>query len=108
MTNANVVRLRRLIIAEAARFPELAQRYYVGAPEQTIAALARVIAAHAARGSLNTADATMAAHHLAFLILGMPLDRALFQLDKGQLPPGKLNAIADAGVEAFLAAYARR
>jgi TetR/AcrR family transcriptional regulator, mexJK operon transcriptional repressor len=108
VTNANVVRLRRLIIAEAARFPELARRYYVGAPEQTIAALARVIAAHASRGSLNTADATMAAHHLAFLILGMPLDRALFQLDKGPLPRGELDAIADAGVEAFLAAYGRR
>lgn len=106
VTSVNVVRLRRLIVGEAARFPELAREYYAVAPEQTIAALARVIEAHAARGTFAITDSATAARHLAFLILGETLDRALFMTEP--VAPGErgLNAIADSGIDAFLAAYA--
>jgi TetR/AcrR family transcriptional regulator, mexJK operon transcriptional repressor len=50
----------------------------------------------------------LAAHHFAWLVLGMPMDRGLF-LPATELSDGTdLDALADAGVRVFLAAYTRR
>jgi TetR/AcrR family transcriptional repressor of mexJK operon len=99
-----VLQLRRLIIAEAGRFPELARTYYARAPERVLATLASSLQQLADRGLLRLDDALLAANHFAFLVLGPPLDKAMFCGDNS-FTPAELDGFADAGMRAFLAAY---
>lgn len=100
-----VLRLRRLVIGEAGRFPELAREYYERVPQRVYSALAEVLSAYAAKGKLKVADPTLAAHHFAWLTLGMPLDRGMFAADDAPATSSELDRIADAAVTVFLAAY---
>src|SRR5947209_4757575 len=51
-----VLQLRRLVIAEAARFPDLACTYYERAPERVLAALAAALQQLADRGHVRLDD----------------------------------------------------
>lgn len=97
-----VVQLRRLLIAEAARFPDLARTYYEQVPRRVLQALADGLEGLNDRGALRLAHAPTAATHLAFLIVGLPLDQAMFCVEAG---PEQAEALAMAGVRAFLQAY---
>ena len=99
-----VLRLRRLVIGEAGRFPELARTYYRRAPERVLAALAACLERLAARGLLRLDDPLLAANHFAFLVLS-PMDKAMFIGVDERPAPGELDRLADAGVRVFLAAY---
>jgi TetR/AcrR family transcriptional repressor of mexJK operon len=99
-----VVALRRLLIAESRRFPEIAREYYERAPGLVMTTLAARLAALAEKGRLRVADPMTAAEHFAFLVMGAPLDRALLGLGTDR-PPDELDAVALAGVGAFLRAY---
>jgi TetR/AcrR family transcriptional repressor of mexJK operon len=99
-----IVALRRLLIAESRRFPEIAREYYERAPGLVMTTLATRLAALAEQGRLRVADPMMAAEHFAFLVMGAPLDRALLGLGTDR-PPDELDAVALAGVGAFLRAY---
>ena len=102
-----VLRLRRLVLGEAGRFPGLAQRYYELVPGRVYQALADLFQQLAARGLLSVDDPTLAAHHFAWLALGLPMDVAMF--DEEKLPgPAELERLADAAARVFLAAYASR
>ncbi len=92
------------MIGASPQVPDLARAYYERAPEQTIAALADCMAALTARGLLRTGDPQSAAAHFAFLVIGRALDKSLFCGDR-PFSARELNAQADAGVTAFLAAY---
>ncbi|WP_203664961.1 TetR/AcrR family transcriptional regulator [Actinocatenispora rupis] len=103
-----VLRLRRLIILEAARFPKLAAEYRRRAPDRVITALTEAFRTLHARGELETPDPLRAAQHYSFLVLGATLDAMLFDPD-GPLPTtAEREQIADDGVRAFLAAYRPR
>ena len=100
-----VLRLRRLVLGEAGRFPDLARRYYEAVPARTYAALADLIGGFAERGELRVEDTLLAAHHFAWLTLGLPLDQSMF--DPERLPTeNELDRLAGAAVDVFLAAYA--
>jgi TetR/AcrR family transcriptional regulator, mexJK operon transcriptional repressor len=99
-----IVALRRLLIAESRRFPEIAREYYERAPGLVMTTLATRLAVLAEEGRLHVADPMMAAEHFAFLVMGAPLDRALLGLGTDR-PPDELDAVALAGVAAFLRAY---
>ena len=101
-----VLQLRRLMIAESGRFPDLARAYYERAPERVIAALAAALQQFAGRERLRLEDPLLAASHLAFLILGSALDRAMFCGDES-VADANLHRYADAAVRVFLAAYGR-
>ncbi|GAB3417533.1 TetR/AcrR family transcriptional regulator [Flindersiella endophytica] len=104
-----VVRLRRLLIGEAERFPELAREYYQRAPDRVMTALADAMARLGERGLLSVAeDPRQASEHFAFLVLGAPLDRALFTPsdDDGFTDADKRRVLA--GVDVFLRAYGPR
>ncbi len=103
-----VLQLRRLIIGEAGRFPELARTYYERVPERVVATLASHMQRLAERGLLRLDDPLLAAHHLAWLILAIPMDRAMFCGDDEGFTAADLERFADAGVRVFLAAYGRR
>ncbi|MEU3909367.1 TetR/AcrR family transcriptional regulator [Streptomyces goshikiensis] len=102
------LQLRRLLIAEAGRFPEVAADYYRRAPERTIAALASCFEHLSVRGLLRLNDPLLAARHFAWLILAIPMDRAMFFARDDIQSPAELERLADEGVRVFLAAYADR
>jgi TetR/AcrR family transcriptional repressor of mexJK operon len=107
VSRPQVLQLRRLVIGEATRLTELARTYYDAAPERTLAELADCFAALAGRGLLTVPDPTLAAGHFAFLVLGRTLDRALFRGDDAVGTATDRDALADAAVTVFLAAYGR-
>jgi len=100
-----VLALRRMIIGEASRQPELARLYYARAPEGTLTDLAAAFTRLTEQGVLRTPDPRLAADHFAFLVLGLPLDKALFHVGDAVFTRAELRTHADAGVTAFLAAY---
>lgn len=102
-----VIRLRRLIIGESGRLPELARTYYERAPERTLTRLAECFGELAERGVLAVEDPMLAAEHFAFLILGRPLDRALFHGQEQPLAPADVVRLTAPGVRVFLAAYGK-
>lgn len=97
------VPLRRLLVMESGRFPDLVSEYRSRAPEAVISALAALFADMASAGHLEIDDPTLAAEHFAFLVMGADLDRGTFT---GEHPPrGRVRKHALLGAEAFLRAY---
>ena len=103
-----VLQLRRLVIGEAARFPELGRTFYEQGPGRTIAALAAAFERLAARGVLQLDDPLLAAAHFNWLVLSIPLNRAMLLGTDEPASAAELDRYADAGVRVFLAAYAAR
>jgi TetR/AcrR family transcriptional regulator, mexJK operon transcriptional repressor len=102
-----ILQLRRLVIGEAGRFPELGQTFYEQGPGRTIAALATVFERLAERGVLQLDDPRLAAAHFNWLVMSIPLNRAMFLGEDRPPARAELNRYADAGARAFLAAYAQ-
>ena len=104
-TDPRVVQLRRLLIGEAHRFPDLAAEYYRLAPGRVMSTLAAALEDLARRGRLQVPDPVRAAEQLAFLVLGPALDRAMFGGRRARRDTAALARAADDGVRAFLAVY---
>jgi TetR/AcrR family transcriptional repressor of mexJK operon len=100
----DVVRLRRLIISEAERHPDLAATYFDHAPRQAIETLAVGFARLGERGLLQVADPNTAATQFAYLVLGPLVDRRLFHPGR-RIAARELSVHAQAAVVTFLAAY---
>ena len=100
--------LRRLVIGEASRFPELGRLFYERGPGRTITALAASFERLAQRGLLVLGDPQLAAAHFNWLIMSVPLNRAMLLGDDEPPSPAELQRSGDAGVRVFLAAYGRR
>jgi TetR/AcrR family transcriptional repressor of mexJK operon len=99
------VQLRRLVIGEAGRFPDLAREYYERVPQRVIAALATQLQRLTERGLLRVEDPLLGAKHLAWLVLGTSLDAAMFRVDSEGSTLADLDHQADRAVAVFLAAY---
>jgi TetR/AcrR family transcriptional regulator, mexJK operon transcriptional repressor len=100
-----VQRFRRLVIAEAARFPELGTAYYEGAFTVTLDALARVLDGLVARDLLRIDDTVRAANQLAGLTLWLPSNRIMMTGRLDAVAPDEIDAGVESGVSVFLAAY---
>ena len=100
----SIVQLRRLVIGEANRLPDLARTYYERAPERTLKALAASFGRLAERGLLQLDDPMVAAGHFAFLVIGRALDKSLFS-GADSYSRAQLIEQADAGAAVFLRAY---
>jgi TetR/AcrR family transcriptional repressor of mexJK operon len=99
-----VMQLRRLVIAEAARFPELGRVFHEQGPQRTVAALADAFEHLAGRGVLRVADARVAATQFNWLVMAEPLNRAML-LGEDAAGPAEIERWAADGVRTFLAAY---
>lgn len=101
----HLVQMRRIIMAEAARFPDVARTWYERGPLLTQETLAREFARLADRGLLRFDDAEEAAAYFNWLILSIPVNHAM--LLPTDPAPGRraLERYADEGVRIFLAAY---
>lgn len=100
----DLVRLRRMLIGEAERFPVLAHTWYANGPEQSIALFAGWFAALDDRGVLHVPDPMLAAQTFNWLVLSTPLNRAM-ALGTPSTIPNDLDGYADEAVRVFLAAY---
>jgi TetR/AcrR family transcriptional regulator, mexJK operon transcriptional repressor len=104
VTQPHLVGLRRLIIGEAGRFPDLARSWHRSAPERAHATLARAITRLAKRGLVDAPDPMLAAQHLNYLILSIPLNEAMFAI-RERHDQADLHRWADEAVSVWLAAY---
>jgi TetR/AcrR family transcriptional regulator, mexJK operon transcriptional repressor len=100
-----VMQLRRLVIAEAGRFPDLGRLFHERGPGRTIAALATAFQHLAARGALQADDPQTAAEHFNWLVMSTPVNRVMLCGDTELPDRASLSHYADAGTRAFLAAY---
>ncbi len=100
-----MMQLRRLVIGEAGRFPELGRLFYDSGPGRTIDTLAATFESLAARGALRLQDPRLAAEHFNWLVMAAPLNRVMLCGDAGLPAQADLDRYADAGTRAFLAAY---
>lgn len=103
-----LMQLRRVVIGEVSRFPELGQCLYEGGPKRAMAALTKVFSELAERGVLAIDDAEIAASQFNWLIMSEPLNRVMMLGDDSVPTPAALRRHADEGVRVFLAAYAAR
>jgi AcrR family transcriptional regulator len=100
-----IMQLRRLVIGEVGRFPELAKALFDGGPRRAISALGAALKDLADRGHLAIDDPDLAASQFNWLIMGEPLNRVML-LGDGAIPtPAALRRHAAEGVRMFLAAY---
>lgn len=100
-----LLQLRRLVIAEAERFPELGQALNERGPMRSINRLARAFVGYRERGHLRMDDPRAAASFFNWLVMGAPTNDAMM-LGSGHIPvPAALEAHAREATRIFLAAY---
>jgi TetR/AcrR family transcriptional repressor of mexJK operon len=102
----DVLRLRRLVLAEADRFPEVGRAWFDRGFDRTLVILGEAMRLLADRGLLrNISDPTAAAYQFAGLVMYQPMNQVMFAGTDALPPADKLNRIADSAVEVFLASY---
>ena len=100
-----LMQLRRLVIGEAGRFPELGRVLQESGPGRAVAGLASALARWTDRGLLSIDDPQAAASHLNWLVMGEPVNRAMFLGDAAIPGPEALRHHAADGIRVFFAAY---
>jgi len=100
-----VLRLRRLVIANADRFPDVRRNWYEQGFERVLATLATTFQSLADRKLLRLGDPLLAANHFVGLLLWIPVNKAMFTGDH-HATPDELEHYAVAAVRAFLTGYA--
>ncbi|GAA3007004.1 TetR/AcrR family transcriptional regulator [Streptosporangium longisporum] len=101
-----VLRLRRLVIAESERFPEVGKAWFDRGFDRSLVVLGEAMRHLADRGLLRGVDdPTLAAYQFAGLVMYQPMNRAMFAGTDAVPPAETLDRIADAAVDTFLAAY---
>lgn len=103
-----IMQLRRLVIGEVARFPELARVLYERGPMRALGILADMFERLAERGQLEIEDPMMAASHFNWLVMSAALNQAMLLGDAAIPKPDELRRQAAEGVRVFLAAYGKK
>lgn len=85
MEPANL-QLRRLVIGEAGRFPDLGRAYEQHGPQRAIAAWTTAFQRLADKGLLRLDDPALAAGHFNWLVVSIPLNHAMLSGDHRPLP----------------------
>ncbi len=102
----HLMRIRRVVIGEAERFPELAGAWYAAGPQRAYAMFADWFQTLDRRGLLRVEDPHLAAQQFNWLILSVPLNDAMAgPIGDDPIPESVLDRYADEGVRVFLAAY---
>lgn len=100
-----LMRLRRMVIGEVERFPEMGRSLYENGPGRTIARLKRAIDHFTRIGALRCDDPNSAAEHFNWLVMGGPTNAAMFLGNAGIPSKSALEAHARESVGIFLAAF---
>lgn len=102
-----VLALRRLVIAEACRFPELGQEFFDQGPGRTMNGLATRFATLAREGRLHLNDPSTAASDFNWLVMAAPINEAML-LSRTTFSAADLDLIAARAVATFMRAYGPR
>ncbi|WP_043635711.1 TetR/AcrR family transcriptional regulator [Nonomuraea candida] len=102
----DVLRLRRLVIAEADRFPDLGRTWYEQGFERSLETMTATFARLTERGLMRADDPRLAAEHFVGLLLWIPVNKVMFSGGGAHYTEADLERLAEAGVEVFLRAYA--
>lgn len=106
LTADSVLKLRRLVIAEADRFPEVCGAWFNSGFEKSLDALGEALTRLTERGLLRELDdPTLAAYQFAGLVMYKPMNRAMFAGTRQRPKTGELENLADQAADVFLAAY---
>lgn len=108
LTDPELLKMRRLVIAEAERFPEIGREYYQRSWVRTLELFADTLRTLTRRGLLTVEDPDRAAYIFTWLISSIPANKAAFLGDAAVDPPDELTAQADEAARVFLAAYSPR
>ena len=103
-----LMQLRRLVIGEVSRFPDLARVLYDVVRSARITRLTALFERLAARRLLTIDDPAVAASHFNWLIMADPVNRAMLLGDDAIPTAAALRRHVAEGVRVFLAAYAPR
>lgn len=103
-----LMQLRRLVIGEAERFPELGKRLHAKGPGRSIARLTKAFAHYSESGDVEAEDLRAAASFFNWLVMGEPVNDAMLLGDGAISDAVALRAHAEESVRIFLAAYGRR
>ncbi|TDD57395.1 TetR/AcrR family transcriptional regulator [Kribbella antibiotica] len=107
LTADHVLQLRRLVIAEADRFPEVCGAWFTTGFEKSLETLGRALTTLTDRGLLRELDdPTLVAYQFAGLVMYKPMNRAMFAGTRERPKPTELDTIATRAVDVFLASYA--
>jgi TetR/AcrR family transcriptional repressor of mexJK operon len=102
----DVLRLRRLVIAEADRFPEVGRAWFDRGFDRALVILGEAMRGLADRGLLhNLGDPTLAAYQFAGLVVYQPMNQVMFAGTEVLPSTDRLDRIADSAVQMFLATY---
>ncbi len=102
----DVLRLRRLVVAEADRFPEVGRAWFEQGFDRALVIVGEALQGLAERGLLHDlGDPTLAAYQFAGLVMYLPMNQAMFAGSGVLPPPDQLDQIADSAVAVFLARY---
>lgn len=99
-----VLRLRRLIMANAERFPDVGRSWYEQGFERVLNTLATSFKSLAERNLLHGNDPLLAANHFVGLLLWIPVNKAMFT-GEYRSDPEELERLALRAVRAFLEGY---
>jgi TetR/AcrR family transcriptional regulator, mexJK operon transcriptional repressor len=105
VTSAEVIQLRRVIMAETDRFTDVTRQWYELGPRQTITTLSAHLTELAAAGHLVVDNPERAAEQFLWLAVSIPLNRLMFSPSGTTFPQDEANEHADDSVRVFLAAY---
>jgi TetR/AcrR family transcriptional regulator, mexJK operon transcriptional repressor len=100
-----LLRLRRLVISSADRFPEIATAWYDRGFERALGALSRSFRALADRQLLTVDDPAMAAEHFVGMLFWIPINKAMFTGDDDYAASHDLVPVARSAARAFMNAY---
>ncbi len=100
-----LMQLRRLVIAEAQRFPELARQLYARGPARAVEAMGVAFEQLAAKNLLQFSDASMAASQFNWLVMADPVNRVMMLGDAALPNQAEIRRHAEAAVATFLAAF---
>lgn len=101
-----VLALRRLVIGELSRSPELAEALYRHGPGRAIETIAAALERLDAAGQLVVDDPQRAATHLNWLVMGEPINRAMLLGDDAILARTEIEVQVDDALAVFWRAYA--
>jgi TetR/AcrR family transcriptional regulator, mexJK operon transcriptional repressor len=96
--------VRRLVIAEVGRFPQLGKAWYESGPAALAEALSKSLQRLAERGELIIRDPVAAAGDFNWLVVSKPQNMVLFGVVDG-FTPAEIEGFVASAVRVFLAAY---
>lgn len=105
VTEPELLQLRRLVIGEVGRFPELAKVLYERGPQRAIGELTAMFEVLRERGLLTGAEPAEAAEWFNWLVMAAPLNRAMMLGDAAVPGDDELRRHVAEAVRIFLTAF---